>query len=125
MKNALAITVWDWARNESVEARPQDAIQFVAKQANISEYEVRAVPEPKNLIEQIMESAGGGKDNPKRLDTDTTKFSLKGASLVELAAPHFQHLDPQRVRAVKNALRQLQILQQEGVSLVMPETLIP
>ena len=102
-----------------------DAVRFVAEQAKISDYDVRVVPEPKNIIEQIMEAASGGKDDPKRLDTTTPRLRLVGPSLVDMAAPHLQHLDPQRVRMIRTALRQLQTLHQEGVCLIMPEMLIP
>jgi protease IV len=103
----------------------QDAVRFVAEQAKLSDYDVRVVPEPKNIIEQIMEQATGGKDDSKRLDTSAPRLNLAGPSLLDMAAPHLQHLDPQRVRMIRTALRQLQTLHQEGISLVMPEMLIP
>ena len=46
-------------------------------------------------------------------------------SLVDLAMPFLKHLDAHRVAAVKDALRHLQLLQREGVVLMMPETAIP
>lgn len=102
----------------------RDAIDFVAAQANLSEYELRAVPEPKNLIEQIMESASGGKTDPKRLDVETPKLRWTGPTLLDLAGPHLKNLDPQRVKHVRMALQQLQTLHQEGVCLMMPEYLV-
>jgi hypothetical protein len=45
-------------------------------------------------------------------------------SLVDLAMPYLQNLDPDRVAAVKLALRRLQLIQQEGVILMMPEIAI-
>jgi len=103
----------------------QDAVQFVAKQAKLNEYEVRAIPEPKNFIEQILEASSGGKDDPKRLDTDAPRIiKLVGPSLWDLAAPELKQLDPQRLRLARTAIRQLEILQQEGVCLTMPEFLV-
>jgi protease-4 len=103
----------------------QDAVRFVAEQAKLSDYDVRVVPEPKNIIEQIMESAGGGKDDPKRLDSGPARLRWAGPSLVDLAAPHLQHLEPQRVRLIRTTLHQLQTIQQEGVCLIMPGLLVP
>ena len=37
------------------------------------------------------------------------------------ALPHLRHMDPQRVGLVLRALERLQLLQQEGVILMMPE----
>ena len=102
----------------------EDAVKFVADKAKIKDYEVRVVPEPKNFIEQIMEASGGGKDDPKKLDAVTRGVKVAGPSLVDLAAPYLKDLDPQRVRAITMALRQLQTLHQEGVALMMPEFVV-
>lgn len=95
----------------------QDAVKHVASAANLSDYDVRVVPEPKNMIQQIMESAGGGTNDPKKLHA--------GPSIIDLAMPHLTTLDPKRMRLVRSALRQLETLRQEGVSLTMPEYLVP
>ena len=104
----------------------EDAIKFIADKASMSDYDVRVVPEPKNFLEQIMESAGGGKDDKKTLDIATRisrpQLSL---SLLELAAPELKNLDPARLKLLKSALRQLQTLHQEGISLSMPAYLVP
>jgi protease-4 len=104
----------------------QDAIQHVAKDAKLSDYDVRVVPEPKNIIEQIMESAGGGKDDKHSLDAGTRRptMAVAGPSLLELAAPHLAGMDPVRVKAVGRALLQMQTLNREGVSLMMPEIVV-
>lgn len=102
----------------------QDAVKFVAAKADLTDYDIRGVPEPRNFIEQILEQATGGKDNSKRLDVSTPAVKLPQLSLIDLAAPHLKDLDPQRVRLVKTALHQLQTLHREGVCLVMPELLV-
>lgn len=98
-----------------------DAIKFVADKANLSEYEVRAVPEPKGFLDQIMEAMGEGKDEKQHLEAATSGLrpNLR-LSLLELALPELKHLEPARAKLVKNALRQLQLLHTEGVSLSMP-----
>jgi protease-4 len=103
----------------------QDALKYIAAEAKVTDYDVRVVPEPKNIIEQILEAASGGKDDSKRIDVAPRGISFKGPSLLDLAAPHLKHLDPARVALVQSTLRQLQILQQEGVCLTMPAYLIP
>jgi len=103
-----------------------DAIKFIADKASVSDYEVRAVPEPKNFLEQIMEAAGGGKDEKRHLDVATRFGPPKSRlSLLDLAAPELQQLDPARMRLLKSALNQLQTLHREGVSLTMPQFLVP
>jgi hypothetical protein len=50
--------------------------------------------------------------------------ALRGPSLVDLAAPQLEHLDPQRVRAAKAALFRMELLRREGVILAAPELVI-
>ncbi len=99
----------------------QDAIQYVAGEAKISDYETRIVPEPKNFLEQIIEEALGGKQESNRLVSIAKGQQM---TLVELAMPYLRGLDPHRVDAIIRALKQLQMLQEEGVLLMMPEVLI-
>ncbi len=104
----------------------QDAITFVAAKANVKDYDIRVVPEPKNFLEQLIEESSGGKDDPHSLDAAARGSSAaRTPSLVELAMPHLKHLDPQRIAAVKQALGRLQLIQQEGAVLMMPEIILP
>jgi protease-4 len=100
----------------------QDAIGHVAALAKLDDYEVRVVPEPKNFIEQLLEETSGGDQNPRHL-----QLKLPGGdrqlSLVDLALPYLRHMDPQRVALVTAALQRLQLVQQEGVIMMMPENL--
>jgi len=96
-----------------------DAVAFAADAAKIKDYDVRVVPEPKNFIEQLMEQFSGDEDE----DGGHVTLAAGQDSLVKLAAPWLQHLDPQRTAAVLSVLRRLEILQKEGVALTMPEIL--
>jgi protease-4 len=91
-----------------------DATAFAAGQAKIKDYDVRVVPEPRNFIEQLMEQISGGKSEPGHV-------GMAENSLLKLAAPYLENLDPQRVAAVASVFRRLEILQKEGVVLTMPE----
>jgi protease-4 len=104
----------------------QDAITFVADKAKVTDYEVRVVPEPKNFVERLLEEISGERDEPKGLDVGARPpVSGHQPSLVDLALPYLQQLDPQRVKAVKMALQRLQLMQQEGAVLMMPEIILP
>jgi protease-4 len=94
-----------------------DAVAFAAEKAKLSgEYEVRTVPEPKNFLEKLMEKSGGGNEDDRR-----SMSTGSGSSLVDLAMPYLKDLDPARVSAIRAALEKLQLLNREGVLLVMPE----
>ncbi|HEY7157237.1 MAG TPA: signal peptide peptidase SppA [Gemmataceae bacterium] len=101
----------------------RDAIDHVAAEAKLKDYEVRIVPEPKNALERLLEEASGEREEKPGLDTAEGRRPLAGrpASLVALAMPYLRDLDPQRVRLIVRALERLQLMQQEGVILMMPE----
>jgi protease-4 len=101
----------------------RDALDHVAAQAKLKDYDVRVVPEPKNFLERLLEEAAGEQDDKPGLDVAGPRLPAAGrqASLVELALPYLRHMDPQRVRLVVGALERLQLVQQEGVILMMPE----
>jgi len=104
----------------------EDAIAHVAAQAKLTDYDVRIVPAPKNFLEQLIEETSGGKDHAPGLDAGVDRLGAGGsASLVDLALPYLRHLEPRRVAAVKAALQHLQLLQREGVLLIMPEIAMP
>jgi protease-4 len=99
-----------------------DAVAFIAKEAKLPEgYEVRPVPEPKKFLEQLMEQSGGGEKDNHSL------ASLRAAtpSIQQLALPYLQSLDPQRVITIRRALFRLDLIQKEGVVLMMPEMAAP
>ncbi len=95
-----------------------DAVAFAAGQAKITDYDVRVVPRTKNFLEQLMEQVSGDKD-----DNGHISMAAGGVSLFKLAAPYLQNLDPRRTAAVASVFQRLEILQQEGVVLTMPEIL--
>jgi protease-4 len=101
----------------------EDAVKYVAGEAKVTDYDVRVVPEPKNLIERILEEATGGKEDTHEVGTAVRSMG-GAASLAELAMPYLKHLDPQRVRLVRTALQRLQLVQQEGTVLMMPEMML-
>jgi hypothetical protein len=102
-----------------------DAIAFAADQAKVSDYEVRPVPEPKNFIEKLIEKSSGNEDEDENRRVMTPAAGIAGmagrASLVDLAMPYLKNLDPARVGMIRAALEKLQLLDKEGVLLVMPQ----
>jgi len=95
-----------------------DAVAFAADQARLKEYDVRVVPEQKNWLEQLSERLSGGKNEPGHVASGADENSL-----LKLAAPYLQNLDPHRTAAIASVLQRLVILQKEGVALTMPEVL--
>ena len=102
----------------------EDAIKFVAAEAKIEKYEVRVVPEPKSLLEQLLAGATGGDDDETGITTGRVAASVQQPSLFSVALPYLRGLDPQRVQIIERTFRQLEIMRQEGVVLMTPELLL-
>ncbi len=91
-----------------------DAIKHVAAEAKLTDYDVRVVPKPKSFLEQLMED---GSDNDGRKGLDV----VHKPTLLELAQPYLRSLDPARAELVRTALGRLELINREGVILMMPE----
>jgi hypothetical protein len=62
-------------------------------------------------------------------DLDHVRISIfakptSGSSLVDLAMPMLQNLDPHRVQQIRNALRTLDMVHRDGVILTTPELMM-
>jgi protease-4 len=102
----------------------EDAIAYIAGEAKITDYDLRVVPEPKNFLEKLLEELAGEKEEGKGLEA-LAPSSLRGQqTLLDLAMPYLNHLDPQRLAAVKQALQRLELIRQEGAVLMMPEFIL-
>jgi protease IV len=98
-----------------------DAIEHVAKQAKLKDYDVRVIPRPKNFMEALFGELS--KDDDKD-DVDVSLgrgVGLRSGGLIDAALPYLDKLDPQRVATIKAALGRLSLLQREGAVLMMPE----
>jgi protease IV len=105
-----------------------DAVRFVAKQANLETYDVRVVPEPKNFLELLMAGMSGqpAEEDGKHVLTSTVRRLGAGdtGNITQLALPYLQQLDPVRVRSVRAALQRLDLMREESVIVAMPELVI-
>jgi protease-4 len=98
-----------------------DTIRFIAEEAKLKDYEVRVIPETKNILERLLEEAEGPKE-----DAQHVSLAAGGRSdaLLRSVLPYLESLDPARVRAVARALRNLETLRAEGAVLMMPELVV-
>lgn len=102
-----------------------DAIEFVAKQAQLEDYEIRVLPKPKSLMEQLLSDLGAADEEDEGTLSLRTFGPSQPASLLEAALPHVKGLDPHRVAAVRSALVQLGLFERECVILTMPLIQVP
>ncbi|WP_165066753.1 signal peptide peptidase SppA [Paludisphaera rhizosphaerae] len=92
-----------------------DAVTHAAGLAKITEYDVRAVPKAKSVIEEILEQSSD--DDRKGL----VRTPASGSILLEAAAPLLKAIDPARAGTIRLALGRLELIRREGVVAMMPE----
>jgi protease-4 len=100
-----------------------DAVKFAAEGAKLEKYERRVMPEPKNLLEKLLEgtSADDQDEDEVGLPANPLITCSSQPNLSAEALPYLRNLDPRKVDAVLRAFRQLETLNQEGVVLMTPE----
>lgn len=107
-----------------------DAVAEAARLAGSTNYEARAYPRPKDIITQILEDLSG--EGERTSDLNVVLGARGAASLDPVAAlpalnaggdaipAALSAIDPHRAAAARQALLKLQLLQKEGIALVMP-----
>ncbi len=96
----------------------EDAIMHIAAEAKLDSYEVRVYPEPKSLADIMQESFGGDSSDQGQLSI--RRPSATSATLLKRLKPYLEVLDPSRGAALEQAIRHLDVLQAERISLHMP-----
>jgi protease-4 len=101
-----------------------DAIAYAAEQAKLKDYDVRVVPRPKNFLEMLVADLADDSDGSPTLQSLVRRLGASRARLFDAALPLVGDLDPHRLRAVRQALGRLELIQRERAVLMMPEILV-
>ncbi len=97
-----------------------DAVRFAADKANLpaGKYEVRVIPQPKNLAEMILADLTGTSDDDEQIQLSSLQTSHRPwKTFLDLAGK----LEPHRAAVLQRTVAQLEILQREGATLATPE----
>jgi protease-4 len=100
-----------------------DAVKFAAQEAKLDKYERRVVPEPKSLLEKLLEGTTGSDQDEEEVGLPVNPLATHSSGTDWLAwiLPYLHNLDSHKVEAVGRAFRQLQTLSREGIVLMTPE----
>ncbi len=99
-------------------------IDYAAAQASLDDYDVRVIPRPKDFITLLMEEYSGQGERP-------TDISMPDATALFSGNPTFKSLfellrktEPQRAKALYQALMRIELIRRENVIMMMPFDLV-
>ena len=102
----------------------KEALDYAASKASIEDYEVRVIPRPKDFFTMLMEDFSGEGESP-------TDITMRDPAALMIGEPTFKPLfdllrktEPQRARALYQALQRIELIRREGVIMMMPFDMI-
>ncbi len=102
-----------------------DAIEFAARKASISDYDVRIIPEPKSFIDMLIGELTGGGERPSDITVRTSpRLFDRSSPLLNALIPMLERLEPARAKALMQALTRIELIRNEGVIMMMPQDIV-
>lgn len=98
----------------------QQAIEHAAAKASIKNYEVRVLPEPKDLFTLLIEQYSGEGENPADITLPATTSLFANHPTLAPLLGLLRKTEPQRAQALTQALQRVELLRRENVILMMP-----
>ncbi|MEJ2702252.1 MAG: signal peptide peptidase SppA [Sedimentisphaerales bacterium] len=96
------------------------AIDFAASKASIENYEVRIIPRPKDFFTMLMEDMSGEGESAPDLNLPDAKALMIAEPTVKPMLDLLRKTEPQRARALYQALQRVDLMRREGVIMMMP-----
>ncbi len=105
----------------------EEAIRFASQRANLGQYEIRVIPEPKTIFDLFVPS---GDDEYASLQassayvTGRMPIDLLSVPLFQTMLPTIAQFDPLRAQAIMRSLKRIELVHKEGVVMIMPAELL-
>jgi len=102
----------------------QQALDNAAAKASLEDYDVRVIPRPQDFVTQLMEQLSGEGQRPSDVTLSKLGHVLASDATWKTLFAALQKTDPQRARALYQALQRVDLIGQEGVILMMPHEVV-
>ena len=102
----------------------EQAIEHAAAEASLQDYAVRIIPEPTDFFTQLIEEFSGKGGRPSDITMPDATSVLAGGPTLAPLLELLRETEPQRARALCQALQRIELIRQEGVILMMPFDMI-
>ena len=100
------------------------AIDYAAAKASIEDYEVRVIPRPKDILTQLIEEYSGQGERPTDISMPSTMTLFSGNPGLKSLFELLRKTEPQRARALYQALMRVELIRRENVIMMMPFELV-
>ena len=100
------------------------AIDYAAAKASIEDYEVRVIPRPKDILTQLIEEYSGQGERPTDISMPDAMTLFSGNPSLKSLFELLQKTEPQRARALYQALMRIELIRRENVIMMMPFDLV-
>ena len=98
----------------------QQAVEYAAAKVSLKNYDIRVIPEPKDFFTQLMEDFSGEGERPTDIKLSGMTTLLAGYPTLAPLLDLLQKTEPQRARALVQALQRIELIRRENVILMMP-----
>lgn len=98
----------------------QQAVEYAAAKVSLKTYDVRVIPEPKDFFTELMEDLSGEGERPTDIRLSSTTSLLAGYPALAPLLDLLQKTEPQRARALYQALQRIELIRRESVIVMMP-----
>jgi protease-4 len=96
------------------------AIQYAAAKVSLTDYDVRVIPEPEDFLTELLEDLSGEGQRPTDLSLSPTTSVLAADPTIASMLALLQKAEPQRARALLQALQRIDLIRREGVIMMLP-----
>jgi protease-4 len=97
-----------------------EAINYAAARASLEDYDVRVIPRPKDLITMLMEEYAGQGERPTDISMPDAMTLFSGNPSLKSLFDLLRKTEPQRARALYQALMRVELIRRENVIMMMP-----
>jgi protease-4 len=100
------------------------AIDYAAAQVSLEDYEVRIIPRPKDVITQLIEEYSGQGERPTDIMMPNAAVMFGGNTTFMSIFELLRKVEPQRAKALYQALMRIELIRRENVIMMMPFDLV-
>ncbi len=98
----------------------QQAVEYAAAKVSLKDYDIRVIPKPEDFFEQLMGDISGEGRRPTDIRLSSVSNLLAGQPTLAPLLDLLRKTEPQRARALVQALQRVELIRRESVILMMP-----